>query len=125
MDNKTLIAVAILLTFHYVADFILQTDMQAKMKSSDNRFLGVHCFVYAMTVTLGFIMLKISGMLPQDYNIPAVSSVLIASHFTIDYVTSRINKKLYISGRHHEFFVVVGLDQLLHSLILLILLVSF
>jgi len=42
-----------------------------------------------------------------------------AIHFVVDYNTSRVTSRLWQEKRVHDFFVVVGFDQLLHSITLL------
>lgn len=43
-----------------------------------------------------------------------------AAHWVIDYVTSRVNKRLWAAERVHDFFVSVGFDQLLHYIVMLL-----
>jgi len=47
--------------------------------------------------------------------------LLALIHFPVDYVTSRLNSKLYKAGKNHEFFVSIGFDQWLHFLTILLL----
>jgi len=39
-------------------------------------------------------------------------------HFATDFVTSRITSRLWYQQREHDFFVMVGLDQLIHQITL-------
>ena len=39
-------------------------------------------------------------------------------HFGVDFVTSRITSRLYAQERWHDFFAVVGFDQLIHQVTL-------
>ena len=40
------------------------------------------------------------------------------THTIVDYITSRINKKLWESKQVHNFFVMIGFDQFIHYVIL-------
>lgn len=103
-----MIYVSLLLPFiiaavvHFVADFIFQTDWQAKNKSSSLEALARHVFIYSLCfyICFGFQFFLIT----------------FALHFLIDYNTSRISKRLWEAQDSHMFFVVVGFDQLLHLL---------
>ena len=99
-----ILTITLLLTLHFVADFVLQSDYVAKNKSKDNKVLLYHVSLYA----LPFILL-ISPL----YG--ALNGLL---HFCIDFITSRATSKLWASGEVHWFFVTIGLDQLLHVLTL-------
>jgi hypothetical protein len=97
--------VLILLFTHFYADFILQTDYQAKNKSSSNKVLLLHVSIYS----LPFIAISLFLGLPLVYG-----PLNAALHFCTDYVTSRITKRLWLNKQVHWFFVVIGLDQFLH-----------
>ena len=93
-----------ILVTHWVADFILQSDEMAKNKSKHFRWLIAHVAVYTLTMCVfGIKFALVNG----------------TTHLAIDFVTSRISSFMWENGRTHDFFVVIGLDQLLHTLILL------
>lgn len=95
---------AFILVLHFVADFILQSDYIAKTKSSSWKSLTIHVSLYTMVLllTLNPLWAFINGIL----------------HFCVDAVTSRLTSMLWKEGKTHYFFVVIGLDQLLHTLML-------
>ena len=97
--------ISIILVIHFVADFVLQSDWMAKNKSKDNKALLLHVSVYSIP-----FMLLISPL----YGL--INGIL---HFAIDYTTARLSSKLWARGDVHNFFVVIGFDQLLHALSLL------
>lgn len=98
-NGMTLFALMVVFTAHWLGDFVWQTDEMALNKSSDNSWLFAHCAVYSMTfIWLGFIFWILNFTI----------------HFCVDYVTSRINARLWAANRRHDFFVMVGLDQLIH-----------
>lgn len=94
----------ILLCVHFVADFMLQTNWMAVNKSSKWWPLTAHILVYsACLLPFGAVFALVNGM----------------AHFCTDAVSSRITSYLWKQERRHEFFVVIGFDQLIHVLTLL------
>ena len=86
-----------LLFIHWIADFVCQSDEMAKKKSTSNLFLFYHCFMYGIM----FIGLPILMNIWE----PLFGILLGLIHFPVDYITSRINAKLYAKGDIHNFFV--------------------
>lgn len=100
----TINKIIIVLVLHWIADFICQTDSMAKNKSSSNKALLSHIAVYTLVMCLvGFKFALLNGVI----------------HFAVDYCTSRVTKKLWAKQDVHNFFVVIGLDQLIHTITLI------
>lgn len=101
----------IILTTHFLADFVLQTDWQAKNKSSDDSALSYHVLTYSLVwlmvsyITLGHIGLAILFFI-----------ITLLSHYVTDYYTSRLVKKFFDKKDFHNGFIVIGFDQVLHYL---------
>ena len=103
------------IAMHWVADFVLQTDWQAKNKSKDNFALLFHVTTYTICIFVCGIFLLANELTLQNIKIWemwALANGVV--HFGVDYVTSRINKYLWNKGRVHDFFVMVGFDQVIH-----------
>lgn len=103
----------ILLVAHWVGDFVLQTHWQATNKSKNNLALLQHVASY--TLLLGAVAFAILPGLWLPLGFTLGNGVL---HFCTDYITSRQTAKLYAKQDWHNFFVVVGFDQLIHQLTL-------
>lgn len=101
-----------LLVVHWIADFVLQTHWQASNKSKNNIALGQHVLTYtiAFFFTVPFIFNIEDNLYKQWLIFIAINGIL---HFVTDYFTSRVSSKLF--GDWHNFFVVIGLDQLIHQ----------
>lgn len=97
-----------ILVIHFLADFVLQTHYQASNKSKCNKALGEHVVIYTIALVLLGAIIFIT---PMGIAWGLFNGVI---HFGVDYVTSRINSKLWAKQRWHDFFVSVGFDQLLH-----------
>jgi len=95
----------LVLIVHWIADFILQTDQMAINKSTSFKWLSSHVGVYTL------------ALLPFG---PSFALINGLTHFMVDYVTSKFTSYLWKKNDRHNFFVVVGLDQLLHTSILII-----
>lgn len=101
-----------LLFVHWIADFVLQTDWQAKNKSSDNVALGKHVATYTICLGLAVPIIFHPANPVACLAFIALNGVM---HFATDYYTSRLNSWLWAKGDVHNFFVAVGFDQLIHQ----------
>ena len=95
---------------HFVFDFIFQSHWMASNKSKSNKALGAHVTVYS----IGLIIIA------MNYNLSLYNSFLWVSfntvaHFITDYFTSRASSKRF-GNNWHDFFCVVGADQVIHYL---------
>ncbi len=87
------------LVVHWMADFILQSDYVAKNKSKSMLVLAQHCLIYGGVMFLVF---------NWQY---ALFNALV--HYIVDFFTSRLNSYLWNKKDVHNFFLVIGFDQLL------------
>lgn len=103
--------VIIILFIHWLADFVCQTHEMSINKSKSNKWLFYHVAVYSSIWLFSGIVFC--------FNIVYVlffTGITFLAHFLTDYATSRITSRLYSEKRYHDFFVVIGVDQLLHYL---------
>lgn len=110
---STITTIAVLLFAHFIGDFVMQTDVWAKTKSSNNIALTKHILAYTGTLFL-FALALFDPLTALWFSV--LNGI---AHWNTDYVTSRITKKLWQQQRVHDFFVVIGADQLIHYLTLL------
>jgi len=96
----------LLLFFHWLADFVAQTDRQAQGKSKDNWILSEHVFAYTCMMMPSFFF--------NDTNVAWAFLWVFSTHWITDYFTSRLTKKLFKEYDYHNGFIVVGIDQWLH-----------
>lgn len=100
---------AIILATHYVGDFLLQTDAQAKGKSSSNKMLVGHISTYSLIWWL--VVWALTGSAFMAFQFWGITFI---AHFATDYITSRIVKKQFERQDTHGAFAVIGFDQILH-----------
>lgn len=107
-----------LIIFHFVADFVLQSDWMAQNKSKSFEALSAHILVYTICLLVGVIPLLF--IIGHRGGSAAMIWVCLngAAHMATDYVTSRINARLWAAKEVHWFFVGVGADQVVHYLTL-------
>ena len=117
-----------LLLTHWIGDFLLQSDWMALNKSKNTWEGSRALFFHVLTYSSCFIWLGLEFTL-----------LTFVMHWPVDFVTSRITRRLFPfvpawpddppfidwynkdgeDGRsNHWFFVVIGLDQLIHYLCL-------
>ena len=107
-DLPVLWQIVALLFVHWVADFVLQTHWQASNKSKSNNALLRHIGVYTIVLAAASIVLFRAEGAP----FAAINGLL---HLITDYFTSRASAKRYAKQEWHNFFVIIGFDQLLHT----------
>jgi hypothetical protein len=114
---RTEYQIILILFIHWVVDFLLQTQKMAMNKSKSNYWLFVHVFIYSMTwLFIGLFLFK-----PMQVMLFTV--ITFVCHFVTDYLTSRWTGKLYKEQKFYgfpAFFSVIGLDQFLHYLELIV-----
>lgn len=120
IDYVTLLTIMWFLSSHYITDFIIQSEEQAKEKSYDSLILLEYCIEYAlvMSVMTGIYSLFINGWNDVSYWIVTSFICYLVTHFYIDFSTSRISSKYFKEKEAHMGFVILGLDQLIHYLVI-------
>ena len=112
----SLYTVFIILIVHWIADFVLQTDKQAKGKSNNWNDLLEHTINYSIVWLPTMVLLCfINNIELINIKIPFLFFIItLVCHTITDYFTSRLNTKLWNKGDVHNFFVSIGFDQVLH-----------
>lgn len=101
-----------ILLVHWIADFVLQTDCDAKGKSTSLKHLLSHTVDYSLVWFTITVILCSIGILPLFFMwFPLITFIC---HTITDYFTSKWTARLLREGKTHDFFVVIGFDQLLH-----------
>lgn len=108
----TLTEIFSILIIHWIADFVLQTDKQAKGKSKNWSDLLEHTLTYSILwLAIGMFYSVFTTM---TYNWLWFGIITFVAHTITDYFTSRLNSRLWAKGDVHKFFVSIGFDQILH-----------
>ncbi len=103
IDLSTILVVCYVAILHWFADFYCQTDRMALAKHSSNKWLTIHVATYTVLLLMCTLV-----------NVPLWCLLNGALHWVTDYFTSRWTSRLWKAERRHAFFVVIGLDQLIH-----------
>lgn len=104
-----------LLATHWIADFVLQTHWQASNKSKRGDALALHVLTYSAVLLVGSIAIFGTDLAGKAIAFTALNGAL---HFITDYFTSRASSRFYAKQDWHNFFVVIGFDQLIHQITL-------
>ena len=112
-----------ILFWHWVADFLAQTREMAINKSTSNYWLTRHIIAYGNHLLYGSIPLLVLGLwVGQNFALGILIYIIVnmVLHWVTDYFTSRWTSKLWKKQDIHNFFIVIGLDQFIHVLCLLL-----
>jgi len=115
-----MISIILIFLTHWLSDFICQTHEMSIKKSKSLLWLSYHVVVYSSVTTLCWMV-----FFGRDFNSFTTTTLLIFSitfltHWFTDLFTSRWTSKLWEKKDVHNFFVVIGFDQLIHATTLLI-----
>ncbi len=94
---------------HYLADFIFQTREMARNKSTSLKALSLHVLVYGLVSGLLW-----SAKFPINTKFWIYLGLNTILHFIVDFFSSKISSYLYQNKREHEFWSVIGYDQVVH-----------
>lgn len=115
LELNQIYIVLIILFIHWFADFVLQTDKQAKGKSNNYKDLLSHTISYSLVWLIIGILLNLTQVFVlKEWYLTLFVLITFVSHSITDYFTSKLNSKLWKNGDVHNFFVSIGFDQFLH-----------
>lgn len=104
-----------LLVTHFTADFVLQSRYMGKWKSKSALLLLEHVLLY----TGFFFFVGFWFHVLENIDFPGIGLFCLitgVTHFIIDYFTSRLGTKLWNQGKEYESLLVLGGDQMLHGI---------
>ena len=115
MVSFSFYTIVIILLIHWLADFALQTHDQATKKSTSLSYLTFHVSSYSLVWALA------SWALYQNFESCLVfAGITFVCHWITDFATSRLSRSFWENKDFHNGFVIVGVDQILHYVQLLI-----
>ncbi len=96
-----------ILFLHLIADFFLQSNWMALGKSKSALPLLAHVGMYYLVFVIGTMSIQ-------------YALINAGIHLIVDFITSRVNSKLYAFDDKHWFFCGIGVDQFIHSVCLIL-----
>lgn len=121
MTTYAIIIFFSILVLHWIFDFIMQTDFQAKNKSRNIDALLGHTVTYSwcwvavlFLFHFGYNYFRGVPLHGTFYNALLFGVITFTAHTLTDYCTSKIVKNYFERGNYHTGFVWVGFDQILH-----------
>lgn len=107
----------VIVVVHFLGDFVFQSSKMATGKSKSLKWLSIHVGVYALISLISFFVL---GNFYGSFLVGFywwITNVLL--HFIVDFFTSKITSRFWEQKNMRFFFVMIGFDQLIHSLCLI------
>jgi len=118
--------IILILLIHFISDFLFQSRKMGRNKGKDISWLTIHVLVYSIVTTIGW-----SILLPINFTeIKSIFVITFYTHWITDYITSKGSGYCYlkmIDGKvvnkerwEFLFWSVIGFDQFIHSLTLIL-----
>lgn len=107
----SLTSVVVLLAGHWIGDFVLQTNVIAKEKSRNIRWLLLHVAIYIAVISVCTVIL-----FPLNIWLAfiLVNGIL---HFMTDLITGKLT--LRFQNNQRLYFIIIGFDQMIHAITLI------
>lgn len=123
--NQYYITTLIFLFFvHWLADFVCQTQYMAENKWKDFSALFYHVLTYScvlgVCLSLYFQWYDDNLKLFVTLRYWEFYMLTFGFHLFTDFFTSKLTHKLYTEQKIYSFFVVIGFDQFIHLVTLLL-----
>lgn len=115
---NALLLIVYIFFLHFIGDFVLQRHNDAVNKWHSLSALTNHVIMYGCVLILG--LLGVAFLNLQVWLVFLYIALQVSSHWVIDFFTSKLSHRLWEQKRVHDFFVVIGFDQLLHASILIV-----
>ncbi|HEX4532700.1 MAG TPA: DUF3307 domain-containing protein [Rhizomicrobium sp.] len=123
MNQEVMLVLLALTVFqfkHFLCDFALQTPFQIDNKRYYGHIGGIiHSGLHALFSIPALFILTRS---PQTILILIVAEFLI--HYHADFFKARIDQHYFLTGKTSSYWVIFGLDQLIHQLTYLAMVVA-
>lgn len=103
---------------HFVFDFLYQPPYQWMNKGTYGHLGGIlHALQHAVGTAVVLVFAAPQTMLDYPHLLLQVPLAEAALHYHIDWAKMNLNKKMgWGANTHSQFWMLLGLDQLLHSL---------
>ena len=120
-----ILTIIYILSVHFISDFIMQSDEMAKGKSTSIKWLTLHILSYLKGFICSAIIFYVAttliwGRITSPLLILAYCLVNAILHWVTDYFTSKETSRLWAELKVHQFFIMIGLDQLIHATCLIL-----
>lgn len=129
--SKELIDISIILFFHFISDFLLQSRNMGRNKGKNIFWLLTHVTVYSTSIFwLWFCIVGIEQY--SFYTIFGLYFSIFISHFITDFITSKISGYAYLKTIdrktknkqkykwEYTFWCTIGFDQFIHAISLIL-----
>ena len=123
-----LLIIAVVLFGHWISDFVLQKN---KLKPSKDKNLKhkikkllkklfPHTVQYSLILTCLVFTLDFFNVFgaQDEWNTLIFFGITFITHYITDFITTMINSKYLSRNLRHKYFVMIGLDQSIHFLLL-------
>lgn len=122
-----ILTIIYILIAHFFGDFVMQSNEMAKGKATSIYWLTRHVFSYCKTffvfsILYFFILILCGGKCDIGLAWLIILYIFINSilHWVTDYFTSKQVKKFFDKNDYHNGFIVIGIDQVIHMITLIL-----